>query len=99
MNGRRLLHAEEHRRPHARRFGRADVERVAQRELNLPFVGANGSISPSGAVAVVEGVSQAFTITPNTGYHVTSVLVDGANVGAVTTWTFERITFDVVSVC
>src|SRR5437660_1370476 len=38
VNGRRLLHAEEHGRPHARRFGRADVERVAQRELNLPFV-------------------------------------------------------------
>src|SRR5689334_7003972 len=32
--------------------------------------GANGSISPSGAVAVAEGASQGFTMTANTGFHV-----------------------------
>ena len=46
-------------------------------------------ISPSGAVAVNYGTDQAFTITPNTGYHVADVLVDGVSVGAVTSYTFK----------
>ncbi len=54
--------------------------------------GTNGTISPSGAVAVVQGANQAFTITANTGYHVNAVTVDGASVGAVTTYTFTNVT-------
>src|SRR5262249_46627690 len=50
--------------------------------------GANGSISPAGAVSVAHGASQAFTISPSTGYHVADVLVDGASAGAVTSYTF-----------
>ena len=54
--------------------------------------GAGGTISPSGAVSVLYGSNQTFTITPNTGYQVASVLVDGASVGAVTTYTFTNVT-------
>jgi uncharacterized repeat protein (TIGR02543 family) len=54
--------------------------------------GANGSISPSGAVSVNHGSDQAFTITPNTGYSVSNVLVDGISVGAVTGYTFSNVT-------
>jgi hypothetical protein len=54
--------------------------------------GANGSISPSGAVSVNSGASKTFTITPNSGYSVASVLVDGTSVGAVTTYTFTNVT-------
>jgi len=54
--------------------------------------GANGSISPSGAVAVAQGASQGFTMTANTGFHVSYVLVDGASVGAVTSYTFTNVT-------
>ncbi len=54
--------------------------------------GANGSISPSGAVGVNDGGSQAFTITPSAHYHVAVVLVDGASVGAVTSYTFSSVT-------
>ncbi len=54
--------------------------------------GANGSISPSGAVSVVNGSDQAFAITPNACYHVADVLVDGSSVGAVTTYTFTNVT-------
>jgi len=54
--------------------------------------GANGSISPSGAVAVNHGANQTFTITPATNYHVADVLVDGASVGAVTSYTFTNVT-------
>src|SRR5207342_340945 len=54
--------------------------------------GANGTITPSGAVSVTIHANQLFTITPNTGYHVLDVLVDGASVGAVTTYTFSNVT-------
>src|SRR5207245_3656886 len=50
--------------------------------------GANGSISPSGAVSVNATDSKTFTIAANTNYHVADVLVDGSSVGAVTTYTF-----------
>src|SRR2546427_311984 len=54
--------------------------------------GANGSISPSGNVLVTYGANQTFTITPDTGYHVADVLVDGSSVGAVTSYTFTNVT-------
>lgn len=53
--------------------------------------GANGSISPSGTVVVDQGANQTFTITPNSGYSVSSVTVDGASVGAVTSYTFTNV--------
>jgi hypothetical protein len=56
--------------------------------------GANGSISPSGAVTVPEGNNQGFSITPNSGYQVANVLVDGASVGAVTSYTFTNVLAD-----
>ncbi|RJP32150.1 MAG: DUF11 domain-containing protein, partial [Actinobacteria bacterium] len=56
--------------------------------------GANGSISPSGAVTVDYGVDQTFDITPDTGYHVADVLVDGSSVGAVTSYTFPAVDAD-----
>ena len=54
--------------------------------------GANGTIAPSGSVVVNFGANQTFTITPNTGYHVANVLVDGSSAGAVTTYTFTNVT-------
>jgi PKD repeat protein len=54
--------------------------------------GDNGLIDPSGAVVVVEGGSQSFTITAATGYHVEDVSVDGASVGAVTSYEFTDVT-------
>src|SRR5207249_2399992 len=56
--------------------------------------GANGSISPSGAVSVAYNGSQTCTMTPATGYHVADVLVDGSSVGAVTSRTFSNVTVD-----
>jgi hypothetical protein len=53
--------------------------------------GSNGSISPTGAVSVNHGASQAFTITPAANYHVLDVLVDGSSVGAVTSYTFTNV--------
>src|SRR5204863_1385023 len=53
--------------------------------------GANGSISPSGIVSVPPGGTQAFTIAPNSCHHVADVLVDGASVGAVTSFSFTSV--------
>lgn len=50
--------------------------------------GENGSITPSGIVSVVEGSSQSFTFTPNTGFEIAQVLVDGSPV-KVTENTYE----------
>src|SRR5439155_1411854 len=54
--------------------------------------GANGAISPSGAVAVSHGGSQSFTITPDACHIIADVLVDGVSVGAVSSYTFTNIT-------
>ena len=51
----------------------------------------NGSISPTGAVAVVQGYNKTFTITANPGYIVSNVLVDGVSVGLVTSYTFPNV--------
>src|SRR5206468_12659884 len=53
---------------------------------------ANGTITPSGAVSVNHGADQSFTITPATGYHVATLLVDGAPVATATTYTFTNVT-------
>ena len=56
--------------------------------------GANGSISPFGWISIREGWDQTFTITPDKGYAVAKVLVDGKSVGAVTSYTFKNVTKD-----
>ena len=53
--------------------------------------GDNGRITPTGDVAVPKGESKTFTITPDSGYHIKDVLVDGKSVGAVSTYTFENV--------
>jgi Glycosyl hydrolase family 48/Secretion system C-terminal sorting domain len=54
--------------------------------------GANGTISPTGAVSVTNGTNKIFTITPNAGYQIDAVLVNGTSVGAVATYTFTNVT-------
>ena len=53
--------------------------------------GAGGSISPYGNVSVREGRDQTFTITPNKGYAVSNVKIDGKSIGAVKSYTFENV--------
>ncbi|HUL44635.1 MAG TPA: Ig-like domain repeat protein [Bacteroidota bacterium] len=58
----------------------------------LSVAGANGTITPSGAVSVTYGQNKSFTIQPDTGYFVADVRVDSASVGAVNAYTFNNIT-------
>jgi hypothetical protein len=63
----------------------------AQNPVITASAGSGGIITPSGSVSVVYGGSQTFTITPNTGYSVSSMLVDGVSQGAITTYTFSSV--------
>ena len=53
--------------------------------------GTGGSISPSGNISVREGADQTFTITPDKGYAVANVKIDGESIGAVKSYTFENV--------
>jgi uncharacterized repeat protein (TIGR02543 family)/prepilin-type N-terminal cleavage/methylation domain-containing protein len=57
----------------------------------IATVGANGTIDPSGVVYVNNGDSQTFTMTPNTGYHISSLTVDGSPVAIAPMYTFSNI--------
>ena len=49
-------------------------------------------IAPAGVTTVNYGGSQSYTITPDAGYHIADVLVDGSSVGAVTSYNFTNVT-------
>jgi len=56
--------------------------------------GSYGSISPSGSVQVNYGQDITFTITPDTGYEILDVVVDGASQGAIPSYTFYAVFVD-----
>lgn len=51
-----------------------------------------GAIHPPGSSSVPHGSSPTFTITPNLGYRVEDVRVDGKSVGPMTNYTFDKVT-------
>lgn len=53
--------------------------------------GENGTISPS-STSVTKNGNKTFTIVANEGYEIEDVIVDGESVGAVTSYTFEKVT-------
>lgn len=53
--------------------------------------GEGGSISPSGKTSVDKGDDLTFAITPDEGYVVDDVLVDGVSVGSVTSYTLRDV--------
>ncbi|MEO8150579.1 MAG: T9SS type A sorting domain-containing protein [Bacteroidia bacterium] len=54
--------------------------------------GANGTISPLGAVTVTYNGSKTFTMSPNATYQIDSVIVDGNYTGTSSTYTFNNVT-------
>ena len=70
----------------------SDADFTIDRWTITASAGPGGSIAPLGAVPVVEGASQAFSIQPTAGNHVLDVLVDGLSVGSDTTYTFTNVT-------
>lgn len=54
--------------------------------------GTGGSISPTGNQNIAKGSDKVFTITPASGYQIDRVVVDGANQGAINSYTFRNVT-------
>ena len=54
-------------------------------------VGKNGTVEPKLTLSHI-GKSVTFTFKPDKGYHVKDVKVDGKSVGAVTTYTVDKLT-------
>lgn len=54
--------------------------------------GNGGTITPAGNTTVAYNANQTYTISASAGYHVSNVFVDGASVGAVTSYTFTGVT-------
>jgi len=50
-----------------------------------------GMVSPSGIVAVTDGANQTFTFTPDAGYQVRNVRVDGVSQGALASYVFTNV--------
>jgi hypothetical protein len=57
---------------------------VVATDITTPIIiasaGADGSISPNGSVSVNYGDTPSFTVTPDTGYYILGVTVDGTSV-------------------
>ena len=51
-----------------------------------------GAIAPSGQISVVSGGSQTFTMTPDSGYALISLLVDGNEEGTPAVYSFNNVT-------
>jgi len=56
-----------------------------------PIAGPGGSIAPSNQIHLHAGGHQTFTITPNPGYTINQVIVDGQNQGPTNTYSFTNI--------
>ena len=69
----------------------ADTIEVPQYQI-VATAGANGSISASGTVAVSCGTDASFTITPDAGYVVDVLTVDGSPVAPSTSYSFTNVT-------
>ena len=56
--------------------------------------GTGGSISPSGSSGVTFGSRISYTISPETGYRIQDVRIDGISAGTVSSYTFTDIRSD-----
>jgi len=67
------------------------VDDVNAKYVITASAGSGGSISPTGATTYLKRKTALYTITPDPGYYIQDVLVDGVSVGAVNSYTFDPI--------
>ena len=70
------------------------VEDPSQIHTITAAAGQGGSIDPSGTVQINDGKSKTFTITPDEGYFLSDVKVDGESIGPKTSYTFTNVKAD-----
>ena len=56
--------------------------------------GEGGTITPAGQTLVKKGTSKTFDIAPTQGYEIVNVNVDGADLGPISYYTFQRVGVD-----
>ena len=56
--------------------------------------GEGGAITPAGQTLVKKGTSKTFDIAPAQGYEIVNVNVDGADLGPISYYTFQRVGVD-----
>jgi hypothetical protein len=78
-------------RVYSRALSAAEIQTLMNHTITASAA-AHGAISPAGAVSVAHGGNQTFDITPDPGYLVADVQVDGFTVGAVTSHSFTNVT-------
>ena len=71
--------------------GGGHIKMLVQNTITADVVGGHGSIDPQGKVSYAEGKKATYTMTPDAGYEVKAVYVDGAFAGAVSSYTFTNI--------
>ena len=81
--------------PQLDKFDIRMIEKTPAKYTVTARAGEGGTISDAGQVTLLEGDSKTYTITPNSGYAVADVLVNGDSVGAVTEYTVSEISGDV----
>jgi len=59
--------------------------------ITASVVSGNGTIAPSGAVEVVEGNSETFTMTPDSGWAIDDVRIDTVSTGTPGSYTFTDV--------
>ena len=73
----------------------SDTPVVETKEYTIKAIaGANGKINPSGEIKATEGKQLLFIFTPDSGYKVDDVKVDGESVGAVLEYTYDSVNAD-----
>ena len=73
----------------------SDTPVVEAKEYTIKaLAGANGKINPSGEIKATEGKQLLFIFTPDSGYKVNDVKVDGASLGAVLEYTYDSVNAD-----
>ena len=70
------------------------VEDPSQIHTITATAGEGGKIDPSGTVQITDGKSRTFTITPDAGYFIQEVKVDGESKGTPSTYTFSNVKED-----
>lgn len=57
----------------------------------IATAGANGTITPDGITTVARGGSQVYTISPNNGFVIAALTVDGVPMTTLTTYSFTNV--------
>lgn len=71
----------------------ADIGAVEVQAFSiLATQSANGTITPGGSTTVSFGGSQSYNLTPDTGYYVATLTVDGGSVTPASSYTFNTVT-------